>query len=286
MKDSIFIKILLSVTVIVIVWLLIFGGVHGYILINNQFSQKNVLAKNNNSIKGVEGFRPTNTPLPTPTPVSTIVSTPIPIQAPSVTTTSNIEISKINTTNQIVVFTFDAGSGSNSFEKINTVLKNHNLKSTFFITGKWMEQNPQLLQKLVNNGHEVFNHTYTHSDLTTLTPTQIKEEFRKTENIMLSITGRSSKPYFRPPYGARNQFVWDAAASEGYQSIYWSLDALDWKPGITDAEVKSRVLSNVYPGAIYLMHVGDDITGNILDSLFTEIKSRGYTIVSLTDALN
>ena len=99
--------------------------------------------------------------------------------------------------------------------------------------------------------------------------------------------GFSSRPYFRAPYGARDLQVLKVAANNGYQSVYWSVDALDWKEtqGETANQVKARILSSVAPGVIYLMHVGDTITGTILDEVFTTIESRGYKIVSLTQGL-
>jgi peptidoglycan/xylan/chitin deacetylase (PgdA/CDA1 family) len=77
------------------------------------------------------------------------------------------------------------------------------------------------------------------------------------------------------------------AVKEGYQSVYWSCDALDWKEssGQTAQQVKARIMENLKPGTIYLMHIGDNITGQILDGVFQEIKSQGYSIASLTQGV-
>lgn len=200
---------------------------------------------------------------------------------------TSTEISKINTTQKIVVFTFDGGAGIQSLEKIITVLDDHDIKATFFVTGKWAETQSSALKKISDAGHEVFNHTYSHPDLTKLTSAQITEEFSKAESKISAVTGKTTKPFYRPPYGARNSSVRELAASLGYQTIYWTIDALDWKEseGITETEVRNRILNNLAPGNIYLMHIGDNITGNILDDVLTQIESKGYQVRSLSEVL-
>jgi peptidoglycan/xylan/chitin deacetylase (PgdA/CDA1 family) len=79
--------------------------------------------------------------------------------------------------------------------------------------------------------------------------------------------------------------VLDVAWSQGFRSVYWTVDALDWKEGVTAGEVSDRILNNLNPGTIYLMHVGDTITGQILDEMLSAIQSRGYEITSLTGGL-
>lgn len=218
---------------------------------------------------------PTSTPNPDPTPTPTS-TTPKPVQP---------EIVYADRSKNQVVFTFDGGAGNHSNTEILAVLAKHNVKGTYFLTGKYGELFPNDVRAIHAAGHEIFNHTYSHPDLTTLSATAIAEEFSRTETILKSLTNKTTQPFFRPPFGARNAQVLQAAANAGYRSVYWTTDALDWKPGITDEEVKKRILDNVKPGTIYLMHIGDDITGRILDEVFTEIKARGYTLASLTEAL-
>jgi peptidoglycan/xylan/chitin deacetylase (PgdA/CDA1 family) len=97
----------------------------------------------------------------------------------------------------------------------------------------------------------------------------------------------SSRPFFRAPYGDRDERVMDAAFKAGYHSVYWTVDAHDWEEstGVTSTEVITRIVSSLKPGNIYLMHIGDNITGNILDQVFTTIEEKGYKIVSLTEGL-
>ncbi len=195
------------------------------------------------------------------------------------------EISRGNPNKKQIIFTFDAGSGNNSLEKILSVTQNHGVTPTFFVTGKFAEKYPESVKQMAASGAEVFNHTYDHPYLTKITDEQIKKEFAKTEQIISELTGKTTKPFFRPPYGDRNKHVFEIAQSEGYQSVYWTLDALDWETDKTADEVKQRIYNKASNGAIILMHIGDNITGNILDEVFTKIENEGYKIVSLTEGI-
>lgn len=200
---------------------------------------------------------------------------------------SSKEITRGDTSKKQVIFTFDGGSTIESSDKILEVLAKHHVKGTFFLTGKMIENHPDLVRRIASSGAEIFNHTYDHPDLTKIEEEKVIEELVKTESVLQKTAGVSSKPYFRAPYGARDSRVLDSAKKAGYQSVYWTKDALDWKEKQRETadQVKNRILSSIAPGNIYLMHVGDNITGNILDEVFTMIESRGYKLVSLTEGL-
>lgn len=206
---------------------------------------------------------------------------------PGVPAISAREISRGNILKKQVIFTFDGGEGSQSAEKILSALAKHHVKGTFFLTGKFIERNPDLVRRMVSTGQEVFSHTYDHPHLMELSDREIGEEFKKMEMTLVAVAGVSPKPYFRPPYGDRDFRVIKTAFRNGYQSVYWSVDARDWEEseGMTNETVRERILSNVYPGAIYLMHLGDNITGNILDEVLSSIEKLGYKPVSLTEGL-
>lgn len=195
------------------------------------------------------------------------------------------EITHGNQTKKQIIFTFDCGAGINSADKILEAAQKHNLQLTFFSTGKFAEKNPEIIKKFSAAGHEIFNHTYSHPHLTEITDEQIIEEFAKADEIINKLTGATTKPYFRPPYGDRNQHVLDLAQSLGYQSVFWTIDALDWMPDKTAEQVKTQIYSRLKNGAIILMHVGDDITGQILDEVFTKLENDGYKIVNLSEGL-
>lgn len=197
------------------------------------------------------------------------------------------EISLGNTQKKQMIFTFDAGAGTQSLQQILDTLQKHTVKGTFFITGSWAVKNPELLKKIADGEHEIFNHTYTHPYLTEASDMKIITELSSTETSIFTLVKRTTKPYFRAPYGDRNQQVIGIAGGQGYRSVYWSIDALDWKEpeGYTAEQVKQRIYNNQKNGAIVLMHIGDNITGQILDEVFTKLKHDGFQIVSLTQGL-
>jgi len=232
---------------------------------NTRFSTQNELPQKN-----------TTANLPESSEKETATTTPFTIKD---------EISRGNPNKKQIIFTFDGGAGINSAQKILETAKNHNVKITFFVTGKFAEKNPELIKQIATEGHEIFNHTYSHPYLTQISDEQIKEELNKTEQIVSDLTSKTTKPFFRPPYGDRNAHVLEVAQSEGYQSVFWILDALDWMSDKTADEVKQRIYRKLSNGAIILMHIGDDITGNILDEVFNKIENDGYKIVSLTEGI-
>ncbi len=180
-----------------------------------------------------------------------------------------------------VALTFDAGSTSEPTRQIIKALEDANVKATFFLTGKWVEENEELAKKIADNGYPIGNHTYSHADLTKTSNNGIAYELSKTEGIIQKTTGVSTKPLFRTPYGARDARVLRVAMNAGYRSIYWTIDSLDWKPAMTADQVKNRVLSGLDNGAIVLMHCGSSQTATILPDLLKRIKDRGYEIVAV-----
>ena len=213
-----------------------------------------------------------------------------PVVAPKVTiptVATTTEITHGDRSKRQIIFTFDGGSTIDSGDQILKVLAAHQVKGTFFLTGKMIESYPAFVKRIADANNEIFSHTYDHPDLTTLSSKEIGLELTKMENVLQTAVGISPKPYFRAPYGARDTRVLTTAVKAGYTSVYWTVDAMDWKAGQgeTSAEVKNIILSSLAPGNIYLMHVGDPITGEILDDVFTTIESKGYKIVSLTQGL-
>lgn len=183
-----------------------------------------------------------------------------------------------------VAFTFDGGEGNQSAETILNILRKHQVRGTFFLTGKWVLRNPELVKRMHNEGHEIYNHTFNHPKLPFLTDQEILKQLVLADSVISSLTGTSTKPYFRPPYGEYDEHVLTIAASLGYRAVMWTIDAGDWmeSDGYTAIEVKDRIMNNLAPGAIILMHIGDTITGSVLDEVLTEIKALGYKIVPLS----
>ncbi|OHA44770.1 MAG: hypothetical protein A3G04_02885 [Candidatus Taylorbacteria bacterium RIFCSPLOWO2_12_FULL_44_9] len=186
-----------------------------------------------------------------------------------------------------VIFTFDGGEGSQSAFVVLDILRKHHARGTFFLTGKWVLRNPDLIRRMQAEGHEIYNHSLTHPHLPFLTDREIANELGNMDRTLLNLINTSTKPYFRPPYGDYDERVLFAAARHGYRAVMWTIDAGDWmeSEGFTADAVRARIYSHIEPGAIVLMHLGDDITGLILDEIFTQIEDLGYKIVSLTQGI-
>lgn len=205
---------------------------------------------------------------------------------PAVVHTGLGEVSRGDPTSTQIAVTFDAGADSRPASKILDVLAKHGDHATFFLTGKWIEKNPALARRIVAEGHEIGNHTYSHRRLTQLSSGDIAEEVDRTEQIALQVTGRSTKPYLRVPYGSRDRRVLGILQDLGYRSIYWDLDCWDSvKKGITSAQIEDRVLSKVRNGSIVLMHCGSQQTADALDDLLSNLESKGYRQVKVSDLL-
>jgi len=129
-----------------------------------------------------------------------------------------------------VALTYDAGSGAAGAEAILDVLKKHGVTVTFFLTGKWAEQYPDLARRIALDGHEVGNHSYSHPDLTTLSDEEVLRQIRDAEEAITAATGRPPAPLFREPYGAYSDHERRLVRQAGYSySIYWEVDTLDWQ---------------------------------------------------------
>jgi len=247
-------------------------------------SQKFLTKTNNLTIQQFNNNQPNNSDNAIKQPDTKTTTQP---KQTTSTPQSMTEIVRADTKQQQVVFTFDAGSGNQSLDTVLAALAKYNLQTSFFITGQWTAKYPNGVKKIAAAGQEIFNHTYSHPHLTQISDEQIIDELTRTDNIISGLTGQSTKPYFRPPYGDRNQHVRDVAASLGYRSVYWTVDTWDWREsdGVTAARVRARILDNLAPGNIYLMHLGDNITGQILDEMFSKILNQGYQIAPLSTAL-
>lgn len=208
-----------------------------------------------------------------------------------VSAASSQYVTKGNTSAKIVALTFDDGSDGKNVAKILQILTTNKIKATFFITGKAAENHPQKIKDIVAQGHEIGNHSYSHPDFSKLSAAQIKTELDKTEAAVKKAAGKSTKPYFRAPFGSVNNTTLQAVGNQGYtKTIGWTIDTVDWK-GISSNQITSKVINNATPGMIVLMHAGEGATGtpgalqNMINQ-FNQLKAKGYTFVTISQLLS
>jgi peptidoglycan/xylan/chitin deacetylase (PgdA/CDA1 family) len=197
-----------------------------------------------------------------------------------------VEIDRAATGRKEVALTFDAGADWKPARQILEELAAEGVKSTFFLTGEWVTQNPKTTRRIAAEGHEVGNHSWDHPPFTRLTDEQIADQLRRTDAVIQETAGVSSHPYFRPPLGDRDPRVRKAIGDQGFFTIYWTLDSHDSvKKGITAAEIRDRVLSKVAPGSIVLMHCGSQATADALPEILKGLRARGLTPVTVSQLL-
>lgn len=206
----------------------------------------------------------------------------------SVDAASSKYITKGNTNSKVVALTFDDGADGTNINKILSTLSEHNVKATFFLTGKGVEHHPQAIKNIAAKGHQLGNHSYSHPDFTKISATKMKSELSKTENIIKNTTGKTTKPIFRAPFGASNSAVLKAVGDAGYtHTIQWDIDTVDWK-GLSKTQVLNKVVNNVQPGSIVLMHTGAGAPGTpaALPDMIKQLKAKGYKFVTVSEMLN
>lgn len=240
----------------------------------------------------------TATTLPKPTPTATQV-VPTPTLPPGKTPTpqpkgpcdtgaqpvSATEIDIGDTSQPRIALTFDAGGPAAPTSQILDILAKHGVHVTFFVTGDWANANPDLVRRIHNDGHEIGNHTMHHPDLATLSNDQICTELNQADQVISALTGLSTRPYYRPPYGSRDDRVRGTAAHIGYRTVYWTIDTIDWRSDATPDSITQKVMNNLRNGAIVLMHAGSQVEAETLDGLMTKIEQKGYQIVTVTEVL-
>ncbi|MEG9296703.1 polysaccharide deacetylase family protein [Mangrovibacillus sp. Mu-81] len=150
-------------------------------------------------------------------------------------------------------------------------LKKHHIYATFFLEGRWVKNNPDLAKMIVDAGHEIGNHSYSHPNMEILQTAKVQDELKKTNEIIEVTTGEKVK-WFAPPSGSYRDEVVKIANEMDMGTIMWSVDTIDWQKPQPDVLI-NRVMSKLHKGAIILMHPTAS-TANSLNSLIVQIKDK------------
>jgi peptidoglycan/xylan/chitin deacetylase (PgdA/CDA1 family) len=191
-----------------------------------------------------------------------------------------------------ISLSFDAGADRGYAEQILDTLRDEEVPASFGMTGLWAQQNTDLVKRMVDEGHELINHTWDHSSFTGYSagrPMSVAErrlELDRTEELLKGITGKTTRPLFRPPYGDLDNGVLKDVSDDGYDyTIMWTVDSFGWNH-LPAAGIIDRCLSRAEPGAIILFHVGIESEDALaLKTIITALKERGYALVTVTDLL-
>lgn len=197
-----------------------------------------------------------------------------------------------NVTNNAIGITFDISWGENTAEPILDILKQENIQATFFLSSPWAAKHPELVRRMVADGHEIGSHGNRHIDLNTLGPSEIHKEITSAQTVLEELSGQKVR-LIRAPNGAYDNKVISVAHEMGYKVIQWSVDSLDWKrPG--SAAVINNVINGIHsgqgakPGAIILFHASDSAPDTVgaLPTVIKTLKGKGYELVPVGKLLN
>lgn len=205
-----------------------------------------------------------------------------------------VEIGRGDPTRPEIALTFDCGAGAGPTPRILAALRAAGVRATFFVTGQWARSNPDLLRAIAAE-HEIANHSWSHRDFTKLSDAEIIRELEATEEVIVSLTGRTTKPFWRAPFGARDSRVLAVAAAAGWPvHVFWTVertaagwvsgDSGDWRP-ITAGQVAANVLraAGLGGGVITVHHCGSELTPLALPEILGGLGRLGLQPVTVSE---
>ena len=191
-----------------------------------------------------------------------------------------------NTGEQVLYLTFDAGYENGCTAQILDILKKHQVPAAFFLVGNYLEKNPDLVRRMVAEGHIVGNHTMHHPDMSKISDkAAFSKELLELEALFKEITGETMPKYYRPPQGIYSEENLKMAKELGYKTVFWSLAYVDWQNDKQPSAdyAMSKLLPRTHNGAVVLLHSTSATNAQILDELLTKWKAMGYTFGTLED---
>lgn len=190
-----------------------------------------------------------------------------------------------NTDEKKIYLTFDEGYEYGYTPKILDTLKAKEVKAAFFCTGDFLKREPELVKRMVAEGHIVGNHSYKHLNQTKISEEQIKRELNDCEYQYKQVTGQEMPKYFRPPEGAYSEMSLAVIHNMGYKAIFWSFAHKDWEtnnqPGKDVAY--NRIINGSHNGAIYLLHAVSASNTEALPLVIDTLRAQGYTFGTLDE---
>ena len=189
---------------------------------------------------------------------------------------------------KVIYLTFDCGYENGNTPSILDALKKHDVHATFFVVGHYLESAPELVKRMVEEGHTVGNHTYHHPDMSKISD---KESFQKemegVSTLFREVTGTDISMYYRPPQGKYSTTNLQMANDMGYSTFFWSLAYVDWNVDAQPSheEAFKKLTGRIHPGAVVLLHNTSKTNGEILDELLTKWEEMGYTFGVLEELI-
>lgn len=201
---------------------------------------------------------------------------------------NKIVITRVKTSEKVAALTFDDGPDPGNTDIVLKTLKKHNAKATFFVMGNKAEAHPELLQQMIEDGHEIGNHSYSHKAFNNMKKDMIRQEISHTNGIIYKITAQ--KPiWFRPPGGYLSYELIKITDQEKVKIAYWSweTDSKDWK-GSSSQSIANHICKHISPGQIIILHDGCTNglkTAKAVDLMLTDLSKQGYRFVTMSELM-
>lgn len=194
-------------------------------------------------------------------------------------------VCKKNTEEKVVALTFDDGPNERMTPLVLDVLKKHDIKATFFLIGNKADRHPEIVRRMVSEGHIVANHTFSHKGTFPLSsPASVRKELKDCNTAIEKIIGKKPR-LFRPPFGVTNPIIGKEVVASGMLTVGWSIRSLDTLEKRERKEVCDRIMAKLHPGAIILLHDRCKDSDILLEALITSIIEHGYSFISIDKIL-
>jgi peptidoglycan-N-acetylglucosamine deacetylase len=237
------------------------------------------------------------TSLPTTVAPTTPATSPSTTVAPTTTTTTapgaaSLAVHRVPTEAKVVALTFDAGSDVGNTALVLDVLARYGAAASFGITGDFAATHPDHVRRIAREGHVVMNHSDSHVSFTGVSSADVlldtaarQADLLAADAVLAPLIGRSTVPFWRPPFGDYDAGVLTDVGAIGYRyTVMWTIDSLGWR-GLSAQEITDRVLDRVEPGAIVLMHVGSQSAdAHALPTVIDGLLARGYRFTTIANA--
>lgn len=195
-----------------------------------------------------------------------------------------LPIYSVDTDEKKIAISFDAAWGSERTDELLKILRDRNIKTTFFLVGIWVDKYPEKVREIAAEGHEIGNHSTSHPHMSKLSSEQIRKELEITQKKIEDLAGDRAVKLFRPPFGDYNDTLILTCKKLGYYPIQWDVDSLDWKD-LGAEHMTKQVLGKVREGSIVLFHNDAKYTPAALPTILDKLIDEGYEIVPISELI-
>lgn len=198
-------------------------------------------------------------------------------------TPRSLPIYSVGRDDNAISISFDCAWGTEYTDRILSALKAGDVKATWFMVEFWSEKYPDFVKKIDEAGHEIGTHSATHSYMSKQNAEEIRLELKTSSQAIKNVTGKEVE-LFRPPYGDYDNELIKTASEEGFYSIQWDVDSLDWRD-LSASDIASRVIRGVKSGSIILMHNNGLHTAEAVPIIIETLKSKGFKFVPIGELI-